>query len=77
MADEKVVRQRLEKRSEDASARSDAGWAVYEAQKATFEPIAELDAWRHITVDTGQPAERSLNNALRALDARLSPAGVE
>jgi predicted kinase len=76
-ADEKVVRQRLEQRSQDASAVSDAGWEVYEAQRATFEPITELDGWNHVVIDTGQSAERSREDALRSLEERLSPASVE
>ncbi len=75
-ADEATVRQRLEQRTHDPSAVSDAGWEVYEAQKATFEPVNEFDDWQQMILYTGWGIDRSINYAVEALDGRVLPTGV-
>lgn len=74
--DEAVVQQRLAQRREDTATISDARWEIYVAQRAAFEPVAELDDWRHMVLDTGGPVEHVLMDARAALTARLEPAGL-
>jgi len=61
----RLVRERLEKRQEAASEKSDADWQVYEKMKASVEKIQR----KHYVVDTSQdisPAvERIVREALR------------
>lgn len=73
----KVVRQRLAERQEDPTSLSDARWETYQAQRAIFEPLQELDDWRHVVVDTGRPLAQCLADARAALAARLSPPSPE
>jgi predicted kinase len=71
-----IVRQRLEGRSRDASAVSDATWEIYLAQKDRFEPVKELSEWSHAIIDTRSTKASVAKAAGLALDERLSPAGL-
>jgi aminoglycoside phosphotransferase family enzyme/predicted kinase len=76
VADESVVRQRLDDREHDKAAISDARWETYLGQASRFEPVTELGDWQHIRLDTGQPFADVAAGAVSALDARLHPAGL-
>jgi hypothetical protein len=51
---------------------SDAGWEVYVAQKARWEPVT-LGEWAHIVIDGGLPVEEALRQLEHALHERLRP----
>jgi len=51
--DEEMVRERLLRRSGDGGAVSDAGWAVYEKVKDSFEAIVPLESELLLTIDGG------------------------
>jgi uncharacterized protein len=67
-----VVRSRLEERSRQADAVSDAGWEVFLAQKARWEPVSETE-WTHLVVDGDLPAVDALMVLDRELHQRLRP----
>ncbi|MEX2314981.1 MAG: AAA family ATPase [Thermomicrobiales bacterium] len=73
VADESVVRERLAAREDDEAAISDARWETYVSQASRFEPVTELSDWQHIRLDTGQPLDDIVANAMNALVARLQP----
>jgi hypothetical protein len=58
-ATEDVVRERLERRAQDASSVSGATWPVYVEQKARWEPVTERSPSRHIVLDTGNGTDES------------------
>jgi uncharacterized protein len=72
-APDSVVRRRLGARALDAGAVSDAGWAVYVAQKAGWEPL-RLPAFEHAVLRAGGTRASAEGAALAALHARLDPA---
>jgi hypothetical protein len=67
-AADEVIRQRLAARSARADDPSDADWAVYERQRASYEPVAGDEP--HVTVDTGRPADAVLTEIEDALRRR-------
>jgi predicted kinase len=77
VADENVVRQRLVAREHDQAATSDARWETYLNQTSRYEPVTELGEWQHIRLDTGGPFDDVVASAMRALEARLQPAGLD
>lgn len=77
VADAEVVRHRLATREQDATAHSDAGWDTYLAQTRRYEPVKELDDWQHLRIDSGQPIDAAVADALAALAARLEPAPLD
>lgn len=74
-APDEVVRARLARREREGSD-SDARLQVYLRQKDLFEPLKEVDPWRHLIVDTSTSIEESARGALSALELRLRPGGV-
>lgn len=74
-ASEAVIYQRMLQREHDPNVVSDARWETYLAQRATFEPLDDVDARRHVVVDTGQALDQSLTAALAAIAARFQCAG--
>jgi len=58
---------RLERRLRKGASPSDARAEIYEAQKRSFEPIAEADSVHHLVVDTSRPGEQVVYHVLRRL----------
>jgi len=71
-ASDEVVRARLEARAREPGVVSDAGWEVYLAQKARWEPVT-LGAWAHLVVDGDRPLPEALMQLEHALHDRLRP----
>jgi aminoglycoside phosphotransferase family enzyme/predicted kinase len=71
-AGDEVVRARLAARSKQAVAASDAGWDVYLAQKAHFEPLDEIPASARMRIDGAAPLSASVD----AILLRLPEAGA-
>jgi hypothetical protein len=71
-ASDDTIRGRLEARGREPGAVSDAGWDVYLAQKARWEPVA-LGTWAHLVVDGNAPVDDALMQLERALHDRLRP----
>ena len=71
-ASDAVVRARLAARSTQRDAVSDAGWDVYLAQKARWEPIG-APGWTHLVVDADAPVPDALMMLDRQLHERLRP----
>jgi len=71
-ASDEVIRARLEGRAREPGAVSDAGWSVYVAQKARWEPVT-LDAWGHLVVNGDAPVADALQQLEHDLHDRLRP----
>ncbi len=68
VANEEQVKQRLFRRERRGSSVSDGRWEIYEQEKATFEPLDELPASRHILQDTTRvPAKECAQSVLAQL----------
>ncbi|HLF70589.1 MAG TPA: AAA family ATPase [Dehalococcoidia bacterium] len=65
-APDDVVRQRQQRREGEAWTTSEGRWDVYLAQKARYEPPAELPPGAHLRIDTTQPLETQLTLATDA-----------
>jgi len=52
---DEVVKDRLDKRQAEAGDASDGRWELYAAQKEDFDPVTEVEAGRHLKVDTTAP----------------------
>ncbi len=74
-ASEEVIRARLEARAREPGVVSDAGWEVYVAQKARWEPVT-LGAWAHLVVDGDRPLAEAVMQLERELHDRLRPPRV-
>ena len=74
-ASDAVIRARLEARSREPGAVSDAGWNVYLAQKARWEPVT-LGGWAHLVIDGNLPAADALQQLEHDLHERLRPPRV-
>jgi aminoglycoside phosphotransferase family enzyme/predicted kinase len=61
---EETVKERLENRRGDVS---DGRWEIFLAQKADFDPVAELPPGSHLVLDTTPDPDSCLERALRAL----------
>lgn len=72
-ADDDVVLARLERRSADPTAVSDAGIEVYRAAQRSIEPVDEFDNWTHIVVNTSGALDACVSESRRLLDTRLRP----
>jgi|SRR5579884_1712494 len=59
-----VTRARLAARAADATAVSDADWAIYERLAAEWEPWDELPPGRHLVVDSGGPLDAAIGAVL-------------
>ncbi len=77
VAPDQVVRARLVQRAETGEVTaSDGRLEVYDAQKASWEPMDDVPARRHIRLDTSGTREESLQGLLLALFSRtLASAG--
>ena len=71
-ASEDVIRARLEARAREPGVVSDAGWDVYLAQKARWEPVT-LGAWAHLVVDGDRPLAEAVMQLEHDLHDRLRP----
>jgi len=71
-APDEVIRARLEARTQEPGAVSDAGWEVYLAQKARWEPVT-LGEWAHLVIDGDRPVAEVLMQLERELHDRLRP----
>ena len=71
-ASDAVVRARLEARSRQVHAVSDAGWEVHAAQKTRWEPV-DIGPWAHVVVDGDAPLGEVLQQLEHALHDRLRP----
>jgi predicted kinase len=71
-APDELIRQRLEARAREPGTISDAGWEVYLAQKARWEPVT-LGEWAHLVIDGEHPAAEVLMQLERELHDRLRP----
>ncbi|HZJ55770.1 MAG TPA: AAA family ATPase, partial [Myxococcaceae bacterium] len=69
---DEAIRARLEARAREPGAVSDAGWEVYLAQKARWEPVT-LGEWAHLEIDGDRPAAEVLMQLERELHDRLRP----
>jgi len=74
-ASDGTIHRRLEARSREPGAVSDAGWDIYLAQKARWEPVA-LGAWTHWVIDGDAPVADALMQLERGLHDRLRPPRV-
>jgi uncharacterized protein len=68
VCDEETLRTRLRRRAAGTSV-SDAGEALLQPMRASFEPAVELDTGEHVRIDTAGPIDAALNAALEALTA--------
>ncbi|MFO7803765.1 MAG: AAA family ATPase [Desulfovermiculus sp.] len=64
---EEVIRKRLEHRQARESDASDGRTTLFEAQKADFQPINELDPHQHVSVNTADAMERLGETAIEAV----------
>ena len=64
---EETARMRLEKRSSDQAEVSDGRWEIFAEQRRSFEPIDELPAGVHFTVDTAAPPETCAASAIETI----------
>ena len=71
-APDAAIRERLEARAREPGAVSDAGWEVYLAQKARWEPVT-LGEWAHLVIDGEKPVAEVLMQLERQLHDRLRP----
>jgi len=71
-ASDETIRTRLEARAREPGAVSDAGWEVYLAQKARWEPVT-LGDWAHPVLDGDRPPSEVMMQLERALHDRLRP----
>ena len=71
-ASDELIRSRLAARGGEAGAVSDAGWEVYLAQKARWEPVM-LGDWAHLVLDGDRPPADVLMQLERDLHDRLRP----
>ncbi|MBX3026787.1 AAA family ATPase [bacterium] len=69
-ADDAETRRRLARRGARADDPSDADWAVYQRQRATYEPLADDEP--HLTIDTSRPAAAVLAEIEAALRRALA-----
>jgi len=74
-ASDDVIRARLEARAREPGVVSDAGWEVYLAQKARWEPVM-LGEWAHLMVDGDRPLTEALMQLEHGLHDRLRPPRV-
>jgi len=65
--DEGLAKQRLAQRLEQGTV-SDGRWEIFEQQKRQCEPIAEVPASNHITVDTSLSLEKTIPHILDKTD---------
>lgn len=71
-ASDDVIRARLEARAREPGSVSDAGWDVYVAQKARWEPVT-LGPWAHLVVDGDAPVADALMQLEHEMHDRLRP----
>lgn len=64
---DETVRRRLEKRKLDKDNPSDGRWEILLEQKKHYEPISEIPAGRHFTVDTSADSEIFRHNIIRTI----------
>lgn len=64
---EDTVKERLELRARDPQAVSDGRWEIYLVQKEKYQPPAELDSSKLITVETELPVDRLVENLAQML----------
>jgi aminoglycoside phosphotransferase family enzyme/predicted kinase len=62
--DEAIIRARLERRAARGEGASDADWAVFVQQRASFERPTLGEAGMHLEVDTAAPLARALERVL-------------
>jgi aminoglycoside phosphotransferase family enzyme/predicted kinase len=74
-ASDEAIRARLEARARERGAVSDAGWGVYLAQKARWEPVT-LGEWAHLVLDGDRSPADVLMQLERELHDRLRPPRV-
>jgi predicted kinase len=65
---EGTVKQRLEARARDPQAVSDGRWEIYLVQREKFQPPAELENSRLITIDTEQPVDKLVETLAQILN---------
>jgi uncharacterized protein len=71
LASEATTARRLRLRSATGSDFSDAGWEVYAAQTAAYEPMEEIKADRRLELDTDTPLEKLVDDCEAFLRSRL------
>jgi aminoglycoside phosphotransferase family enzyme/predicted kinase len=71
-ASEDVIRARLEARAREPGTVSDAGWEVYVAQKARWDPVP-LGTWAQLVGDGERPLAEALMQLEHDLHERLRP----
>jgi aminoglycoside phosphotransferase family enzyme/predicted kinase len=71
-ASDETIRSRLETRAREATAVSDAGWEVYLAQKARWEPVT-LGEWAHLVLDGDRTPSDVMMQLELGLHDRLRP----
>jgi uncharacterized protein len=70
-ASDATTARRLGLRGATGSDLSDAGWGVYVAQKAAYEPMDEIKADRCLELDTDAPLEKLVDDCETFLRSRL------
>lgn len=76
VADEDIIRRRLEKRARRNTDASDADWAVYQQQRQRYQSFGADELQQRIVVDTATPADRqraAIESRLRAVVGRSLP----
>lgn len=56
---EEEARRRLEQRRKE-KATSDGRWEIFQLQKRSFDPVSEFPALQHLTLDTSQPIDETI-----------------
>ena len=68
VANERDIRERLERRVKRGGSVSDGRWEIYQHEKSTFEAMEEIPQGRHVVVDTsGGTVMESVRFALQQL----------
>ena len=63
--DERIIKQRLEKRLDSVS---DGRWEIFEPQKKRFEPVVEAPEANHVIIDTSVPVEEVIKQVSRKIN---------
>jgi len=75
VADEDLVRERLDARLRTGADASDARWVIYTGQRRRFQRPSEVEETRLIEIDSSKPSKTKLKRALDGL-RRVSPLSI-
>lgn len=66
---EEIVHARLDARLSQPGEPSDGRWELFHRQKASFEPVGEMEGKNHVLVDCGQDLTAAVGEAIHGLRA--------